>query len=143
MKNIIKKYSEYVNENNELTTEIKIREFLQEECNDLFKELFNKISDKFPMDNINISDNSDDENLKDVKKLKHDLIEKLIDIVIDNIKDFDKTWEKPEDTIDVGDTVYSIETGDEYYVSRFGSNNNFYDNNKHVFVNLDSVKKKL
>ncbi len=143
MKNIIKKYSEYVNENNELTTEIEIREFLKEECNDLFKELFNKISDKFPMDNINISDNSDDENLKDVKKLKHDLIEKLIDIVIDNIKDFDKTWEKPEDTIDVGDTVYSIETGDEYYVSRFGSNNNFYDNNKHVFVNLDSVKKKL
>lgn len=141
MNNIIKKYQQFLNENKELTTEIEIREFLKEECNDLFKELFNKISDRFPMDNIHIIDDENNENTKHINELKYDLIETLIDIVIENIKDFDKTWEKSEEVIDVGDTVYSIESGKEYFVSRFGSNNNFYDNNKHVFIDLDSVKK--
>ena len=142
MNKIIKKYTDYINENTEFTTENQIREFLKEECNELFKELFDNIANRFPMDKIDIFDNIDEENFKYIEKIKYSLIEKLIDIVIENVKDFDKTWEKPENTINVGDTVYSIESGEEFFVSRFGSNNNFYDNNKHRFISLDSVNKK-
>jgi hypothetical protein len=140
MDKIVKKYNEFISENNNLVTETEIREFLKEETSLMIKELFNKISNKFPMDNMELAEDTD--SFKKINELQHDLIETTIDIVIENIKDFDKTWENPDDIINVGDTVIHNDSGEEYFVSRFGSTNNFYDDEKRTFIELEDVTKK-
>lgn len=140
MNKIIKKYNEFILENNNLVTETDIREFLKEETSSMVKDLFSKVSDRFPMDNMELSE--DEESFKEINKIQHDLIETIIDIVIENIKDFDKTWENPDEKIELGDTVIHNDSGEEYFVSRFGSTNNFYDDEKKSFIELEDVTKK-
>jgi len=140
MDKIVKKYNEFIAENNNLVNETDIREFLKEETSLMIKDLFGKVSDKFPMDNMELAEDS--ESFKKINKLQHDLIETTIDIVIENTKDFDKTWENPDDVIQVGDFVIHNDSGEEYFVSRFGETNNFYDDEKKSFIELEDVTKK-
>jgi hypothetical protein len=140
MDKIVKKYNEFVLENNNLVSETEIREFLKEETDLLVKELFSKVSDKFPMDNRELA--QDNDSFKKIVQLKHDLIETTIDIVIENIKDFNKTWDNPDEEIEVGNVVIHNDSGEEYFVSRFGTTNNFYDEVKKTFIKLEDVTKK-
>jgi hypothetical protein len=140
MDKIVKKYNEFISENNKLVTETEIREFLKEETSLMIKDLFSKVSNKFPMDNMELAEDTD--SFKKINEIQHDLIETVIDIVIENIKDFDKTWENPDDKIELGDIVIHNDSGEEYFVSRFGSSNNFYDDEKKTFIELEDVTKK-
>jgi hypothetical protein len=140
MDKIVKKYNDFIAENNNLVSETDIREFLKEETTLMIKDLFAKVSDKFPMDNMDLSE--DNESFKKINKIQNELIETTIDIVIENVKDFNKTWENPDVKIELGDTVVHNDSGDEYFVARFGETNNFYDDEKKVYVDLDNVTKK-
>ena len=140
MDKIIKKYNEFLVENTKLVSEPEIREFLKEETSLMIKDLFNKVSNKFPMDNMDLSE--DNESFKKINKIQHELIETAIDIVIENVKDFNKTWDNPDTKIEVGDTVVHNDSKEEYFVARFGETNNFYDDEKKTYIQLDNVTKK-
>jgi hypothetical protein len=140
MDKVVKKYNEFLAENNNLVSEVEIREFLKEETSLMIKDLFGKVSNKFPMDNMELAE--DTESFKKINEIQGELIETVIDIVIENIKDFNKTWENPDTTITLGDSVIHNDSGEEYFVSRFGETNNFYDDDKKVFIELEDVSKK-
>ncbi len=133
----IKKFIQYIKENKSVT-ETDIREYIREEWNIAKNNLFVKIGTKFPLDNNKLSD----EDQHKLDNLISELINLYTNITIDNISTFEKTWEAPEDKIIEGDTVFGKESGEEFFVTRFGANNNFYDGNKHRFISLDSVTKK-
>lgn len=136
MKSIVKRFNEYVNENVS-TTETDIREYLREQWDIARNNIFIKMCGEFPIENNKIAD---EDNLK-IDELINKLVEVYANIAIDNIPSFNKTWVHEDDKIVEGDTVEDIESGEVFFVSRFGSNNNFFDNNKNVFINLDRVKK--
>lgn len=136
MKSIVKRFNEYVNENVS-TTETDIREYLREQWDITRNNIFIKMCGEFPIENNKIAD---EDNLK-IDELINKLVEVYANIAIDNIPSFNKTWVHEDDKIVEGDTVEDIESGEVFFVSRFGSNNNFFDNNKNVFINLDRVKK--
>ena len=131
----IKKYIEYITENKKIS-ESDIEEFIREEWDIAKDNIFLKISTKFPLDSKKISD---DQQII-IDKLINKLIEIYSDVVIDNISTFDKSWDKA-DKIKEGDIVVDSD-GVEYFVSRFGDSNNFYDSEKNKFVSLDEVKLK-
>lgn len=135
---IIKKYNDYIKENANMITELDIREFLKQQTNTMIQDLLDKVSDKFPMNNIDY-DNTQ-QYFDKLENIKSELNEIIIDIVIDNVKDFNKTWDIPE--IQLGDIVIHKDTGEEYFVHRFGTLNNFYDEDKREYVKLTDVIKK-
>jgi len=134
---IVKKFVDYIKENNAVT-ESDIREYIREEVKNFEKNLFIKISSQFTLEKDEITEED---------QLSLDLLmEKVVDlcsnITVNNIENFDKTWVLPNEKIEAGDTVISNNNKEEYIVTRFGSNNNFYDGNKKMFISLDNVKKK-
>ncbi len=133
----VKKFIQYIKENNTVT-ETDIREYIREEWNIAKDNIFVKIGAQFPLDNNDIVKDK----VSKVDNLVNQLIELYTKITIDNMSNFDKTWESSEDKIIEGDTVIHKETGEEFFVSRFGANNNFFDNEKSQFISLDNVKKK-
>lgn len=134
----IKKYFEFIKEN-KLTTESDVREFIREEWNLAKTNILSKISSKF---NLKNNKNSEDDKLK-IDNLMNQLINMYVDLTINNIEDFNKSWILPEDKIEIGDTVIDNETGDEYFVSKMGSNDNFYDENRKEYIMLNQVRKKI
>jgi hypothetical protein len=136
MKSIVKRFNEYVNENVS-TTETDIREYLREQWDIARNNIFIKMGGEFPIENNKIGD----EDKLIIDGLINKLVEVYANIAIDNIPSFNKTWIHEDDKIVEGDTVEDVESGEVFFVSRFGSNNNFFDNNKNVFINLDRVKK--
>jgi hypothetical protein len=133
----VKKFIQYIKENNTVT-ETDIREYIREEWNIAKDNIFVKVGAQFPLDNNDIAKDK----LTKVDDLVNQLIDLYTNITIDNISNFNKTWETSEDKIEEGDTVIDKESGEEFFVSRFGANNNFFDNEKSRFISLDSVKKK-
>jgi hypothetical protein len=135
----IKKFKDYINENISTTvTETDIREYIREELEIIKNNLNVKISSRFPLDNnkLNIEDDAK------INQIFEELVEIYSKITIENISNFEKTWITPNEKIEEGDTVYDKETDEEYFVTRFGVNNNFYDGNKFKFISLDNVLKK-
>ena len=133
----VKKFIEYIKENKTFT-ETDIREFIREEWNIAKNNLFVKIGSQFPLDNNKLTE--EDENK--LNSLINQLIEFYTHLTIENISEFDKTWENSDDKIGEGDTVIDKKSKEEFFVTRFGANNNFYDGNKHRFISLDTVVKK-
>jgi hypothetical protein len=133
---LVKKFNQFLNENNTLT-ETDIREYIREELETFKYNLAVKINAKFPLDNNNLQ--KEDEEI--INNIFNNLIDVYSKITIDNISSFDKTWIKSDDKIEAGDTVYDKETGESYFVTRFGVNNNFFDSDKSRFISLDSVSK--
>ncbi len=133
----IKKFNDFIKENKSVT-ETDIREYIKEELNIAKNNIFIKIGTQFSLDDNQLSD---DNQLK-LDNLFNQLIDLYRDITIENISNFEKTWESPENKINEGDTVVDKKTGEEYFVTRFGSNNNFYDADKRKYIPLDDVKKK-
>lgn len=133
----VKKFIEFINENKSVT-ESDIREYIKEEWNIATNNLFVKIGSKFPLDNNNLSE----EDQNKLNSLVSQLIDLYTSMTIENISTFNKTWENEDEKIIEGDTVVAKDGGEEFYVTRFGANNNFYDGNKHRFISLDTVIKK-
>ena len=131
---LVKKFIDFINENKGIT-ESDIREYVREEWSDAKESIFMKVNAKFPLDNNDISSETNSE----IDGLINKLIDLYTKMTIENISGFEKTWGDDE-RIKVGDTVKD-EDGLIYFVNRMGSNNNFYDESKHKFISLDSVKK--
>ena len=131
-------YEYYLNENiNSNITETDIREYLREEFDIAKTNIFVKLGNEFPLDNNKM----DDANEEKIDNLINQLVEIYASIAISNISNFEKTWVSDDEKIIEGDTVEDKESGEIFFVSRLGDNNNFYDNNKHRFISLDNVKK--
>lgn len=132
----IKKYYKFINEN-KAVTESDIREYIREELSTSMDNLFIKVGSKFPLDNNDMSE----ENRDKLDSLIEQFIDLYSNITMDNISSFEKTWEYGSDKIKEGDIVVD-DKGEEFFVTRFGVNNNFYDGNKRRFVSLENVRKK-
>lgn len=132
----IKKFKDYINENISVT-ETDIREYIREEIEIIKNNLNVKISSRFPLDNnqLNIEDETR------INAIFEELVNIYSKITIENISNFEKTWVTPAEKIEEGDTVYDKESGEEFFVTRFGAGNNFYDGNKFRFISLDNVTK--
>lgn len=139
MKETVIKYKDFllVLESNK-TTETDIREFLKEEFENSINNIFLKASSEFGVDKNDISEKEKEK----ITSIKKELVEVYSKIVIDNISNFDKTWECEDEKIIEGDTVIDKKTKEKYFVSRFGESNNFYDENKKKYISLDDVVKK-
>ncbi len=133
---LVKKFNQFLNENNTLS-ETDVREYIREELEIFKHNLSVKINAKFPLDNNDLQ--KEDEEI--LNNIFNNLVDVYSRITIDNISSFDKTWIKSDDKIEQGDTVYDKETGESYFVTRFGVNNNFFDSDKSRFISLDSVSK--
>ena len=131
------KYKDYINENSNIT-ETEILEFLKEQWNAAYKEILLKTVSKFPIKTKNITT----EQQSKIDECISIIVKTTKDIIIDNSGITNKDWILPEDKIELGDALVD-DTGKEYYVSKLGSNNDFYDDDKKNYFDLSGKKKKI
>lgn len=137
MINIVKKFNEFLLEN-KTYTETDIREFVKNKLNEFKNSFYTNLSTNFPLDTLNKLDSKKEEQ---IDLLLSELSEIWINYVIDNISDFNKTWKLPNNDFNLYDKVKDKKTGEIFVISKFGSDNNFYDENKKIFKNISEVEK--
>lgn len=130
------KYKDYIKEDSNIT-ETEILEFLKEKWNDAYKDILLETVSKFPIETKNIT--IEQQSIIDESIIN--LVKTTKDIIINN-SNMNKSWILPEDKIELGDTIVD-DTGKEYYVSKLGSNNDFYDDDKKNYFDLSGKKKKI
>lgn len=120
-------FGQFINE----TKESDIREFVREVYEELNIDAFNRVSDKFNLKKRQITKKQTEE----IKDIYNRLLSLTTEIIVDNMGIF-----REYDNFRLGEQVID-EKGEKYTIDKFGENDNFYDQDKQKFINLDKVKK--